>query len=221
MEKITLYGVPISPYVRKTRLALAFKGISYKHIPVIPLGDDQPVEFKENSPLGKIPLLRVGENNYIPDSSVICNWLERTGEGPALLPSDNFAVARAQWFEEYADSHMTAIIGGHLFAEVVLATLLFKREPIQADIDAAINEEIPAIFDYIESELTGDYLLGESVTLADIAVGSVFVSMQHCNHYCDKSRWPKTSAYISRLCESDLFAPIIEAEKQMLQAMKG
>lgn len=217
MDKITLFGVHISPYVRKVRLALAFKGIEYEHIPIIPFGTDQPAEFKENSPLGKIPLLKVGKS-YIPDSSIICAFLEREIPSPALLPLNSILITRAQWFEEYADTFMVSSIGGHLFAEKILAPLVFKRAPIQSDIDKALNEEIPKIFDYISSELKGEYLLGDQLSLADIAVCSVFTSMHHCEVYCDADKWPSVAAYIDRVTSLDFFKKIVAEEQLILKS---
>lgn len=218
MDSMTLYGIQFSPYVRKVRLALAHKDLAYEHIPVVPIGGSQPPEFKANSPLGKIPLLRVGDN-WLPDSSAICAWMDRAAPQPPLLPVDPIAAARGLWYEEYADSRMVAVIGGHLFVEVVLAKALMQREPIQADIDAAINVEIPQIFDYLESQLQANYLLGAEITLADYAVGSLFVTLLHCKYQCDAKRWPKVAAYIDRLVGSALFTPIIAEEKQVLASM--
>ncbi|MFT5575192.1 MAG: glutathione S-transferase [Bermanella sp.] len=217
---ITLYGAHISPFVRKVRAALAYKGLQYEHIFVVPKGDDQPPEFKANSPLGKIPLLRDGDH-YIPDSSVICAWLDRQHPEKPLLPTNNADAAKAMWFEEYADSAMTTAMGGHLFAEVVLSKLLFNREPLQADIDKAINEEIPVIFDYLESQIAGDYLLASGFSLGDIAVGSISVAMLHSGHHCDAVRWPKTAAYLTRLHEGEIFAPLIVEEKALLASFAG
>ncbi len=217
---ITLYGAHISPYVRKVRAALAYKGLEYEHIFVAPKMGDQPEEFKANSPLGKIPLLRDG-NNYIPDSSVICAWLDRQYPDKPLLPADNVDAVKSLWFEEYADSTMTTVMGGHLFAEVVMAKLLFKREPIQSDIDKAINEEIPAIFDYLETQIAGNYLLASGFSLGDIAVGSISVALVHSNYKCDAARWPKTAAYLMRLHEGEIFAPLIADEKALLASFGG
>ncbi len=218
MDELTLYGVLFSPYVRKVRLALAHKGLAYEHISVAPFGEGQPAEFKANSPLGKIPLLRVGDN-WLPDSSVMCAWMDRAVPQPPLLPADPIAAARALWFEEYADSRMVQVIGGHLFVEVVLAQPLFKRAPIQADIDAALNVEIPQIFDYLESQLQHNYLVGNDITLADYAVGGLFVMLLHSNYQCDAKRWPKVAAYRDRLVGNALFTPIIAEEKQLLASM--
>lgn len=217
---ITLYGAPISPFVRKVRAALAHKGLDYESVFVAPRSGNEPEEFKANSPLGKIPLLRAGEH-YISDSSVICQWLEREFPERPLLPADNLQAARALWFDEYADSVMTTAMGGHLFAEVVMAKLFFNREPIQADIDLALNTEIPAIFDYLEGEIAGDYLLPDGLSLADIAVGSISVALVHSDYQCDAGRWPKMAAYLQRLHGGPIFAPLIEDEKALLASFGG
>lgn len=218
MQNITLFGAHVSPYVRKTRLVLAFKSLSYQHIPVVPFGDQQPEEFKKHSPLGKIPLLKVADR-YIPDSTIICSYLDKLSPEPQLFPLDSFDLTRAQWFEEYADSVMVSCIGGHLFAEKVLARAVFKREPIQSDIDKALNEELPNIFAYLNSELNDDYLVGNTISMADIAVCAVFIAMHHCQVHCDAKQWPKLSAYIDRVMALDFFHKVVEEETMLLKAM--
>nr|WHW29692.1 putative glutathione S-transferase family protein [uncultured bacterium] len=214
---IKIYGAGISPYVRKVRMALAIRELDYELIPVIPGSDDQPKEFKANSPLGKIPLAYL-DDIYIPDSSVILAYLERARSENSLLSSDAKLAAKALWYEEYADSKMVSVIGGHLFAEMILAPAFFQRESNQEEIDLAKNEEIPAIFDYLENELSSDFLLGNSIGHADVCVGSPFVTMHHCGVQCDASRWPKTAAYIERVTGHSAFAKIIEEERDMLAA---
>lgn len=221
MPEITLYGAHISPYVRKVRAALAYKGVDYEHVFVVPLGDDQPEAFKANSPLRKIPLLCVDGQHYLSDSSVICAWIEREFPDKPLLPADNFEAAKALWFEEYADTVMTTAMGGHLFAEVVLAKLVFGRDPIQTDIDKAVKEELPAIFDYLEGEIAGDFLLPCGFSLADIAVGSISVAMLHSKYHCDAARWPRTAAYIDRLMQNEIFATLVTEEQQLLASFGG
>ncbi len=63
-----LHGSNISPYVRKVRVALAYKGIEYDDVQQIPFG--APPEFVAKSPLSKIPCWEEGEL-ILPDSSVI------------------------------------------------------------------------------------------------------------------------------------------------------
>ena len=60
MSKIKLYGIPFSPFVRKVKLVLDFKNLDYELVHVVPRMPDQDAEFVQNSPLGKIPMLKVG-----------------------------------------------------------------------------------------------------------------------------------------------------------------
>lgn len=217
MRNLTLFGASLSPYVRKTRLVLACKGLDYEQIQVIPFTPNKPEEFVKNSPLGKIPLLKV-DNHYISDSSVICAFLEKAEPKPALLPENLIDCARAQWFEEYADSHMTSVIGGHLFAEKILAPTLFKRPSNQEEIDLAITTELPIIFDYLSTQLQGEYLVANTLTLADIAVCAIFLSMKHSQVECSASKWPALAAYIERIHALPFFEKVILSEQKMMAA---
>ncbi len=54
----TLHGSNVSPFVRKVRVALAFKGLEYENVQQVPFG--APPEFVAKSPLSKIPLWEEG-----------------------------------------------------------------------------------------------------------------------------------------------------------------
>ncbi len=220
MSDLTLYGAHLSPYVRKVRLVLATKNLDYKHVIVVPFQKDQPAEFLEHSPLRKIPLLKAGAH-YIPDSSVICQYLEKAYPDTPLLPQDPADMARVLWFEEYADSHMTAAIAGHLFAEKILAGPIFNRAPNEEEISLAIDKEIPAIFDYLSKELRGDYLMGDTLTLADLAVGGLFIALHHCEVGCDRERWPAVADYIARLMAMPVFSKTLHEEQMMMKMLRA
>jgi glutathione S-transferase len=79
----TLYGVGLSPFVRKVRVVLSEKGIPYDHDPAMPANPDP--EYRKMSPLGKVPAFRDGDHAF-SDSSVICQYLERRHPEPALYP---------------------------------------------------------------------------------------------------------------------------------------
>ncbi len=79
-EKIILWGVKGSPYVQKVMIALAEKNITYEHQQILPKSllvlrnELVPQDFEQLSPLGKIPLLQIG-NWGIADSAVITAFL--------------------------------------------------------------------------------------------------------------------------------------------------
>ena len=107
-----LHGANSSPYVRKVRVALAYKGIEYDNTQQIPFG--APPEYVAKSPLSKIPCWEEGDL-ILPDSSVILSYLEHRYPEPPLLPAEPGTRARALWFEEYADSHMITTLFGAIF----------------------------------------------------------------------------------------------------------
>lgn len=144
---LKLIGAPISPFVRKVRVLLAEKGLSYEHDPMVPFGVSD--EYKRMHPLGKIPVLTDGDK-VIPDSTAICVYLEKTHAEPALYPSDAYELARAIWYEEFADSGF--IVGTIVpFQERVLGPLFLKREGDEAKVETALKETIPPYFDSLSA----------------------------------------------------------------------
>ncbi|MGB1581555.1 MAG: glutathione S-transferase family protein [Nevskiales bacterium] len=216
MSNAVLFGHPFSPYVRKTRLVLLYRGIDHEFKVVPPHADDP--DFKAASPLGKIPAFKDDQAAFA-DSSVIFHYTNKFYDGPSLLPEAPADFAQALWYEEYADTVMVPVVGGHLFAEVVLAERLFNRAPIQADIDKAINQELPAIYAFLETRLQGDWLVGDHFSLADLAVGCMLVVSHHCGQQIPDSA-PKLQAYVRRVFEQDCFKQVIAQDVQMLAAAK-
>jgi glutathione S-transferase len=205
----TVMGVNASPFVRKVRVALAEKGIAYDLEPVIPF--NVSAEFKKLSPLGKIPVYRDGAVT-LPDSSVICAYLERVKPQPALYPSDPYEYGRALWFEEYADGGLVQVVGPKIFFERIIAPLFFNRATDDQVVQKAITEDLPPMLDYLESQLTGEWLVGKTFTIADISIGSQFVNLAHARVGVDASRWPKLAKYVERVHARPSFKALIDEE---------
>jgi glutathione S-transferase len=206
----TVYGANPSPFVRKVRVFLAEKGIPYELEPVIPFVAGP--EFKQISPLGRIPAFRDGDRT-LADSSVICAYVERKHPTPPLYPSDPYEHARALWFEEYADGGLALVVGPKIFFQKAIAPLFFNRPTDEAMVKKAVEEELPPMFDYLEGEI-GDreFLVGRSLTIGDIGVGVQFVNLRHVKVALDAKRWPKLTAYVQRLHSRPSFAALIEEE---------
>ena len=101
---LIVYGGSVSPFVRKVRVMLTEKGVDYTLEQVNPFMP--PPEFLAISPLKRIPVLRDTdrpEPNTLPDSSIICDYIEHKYPKPALYPADPFERAKALWYEEYAE----------------------------------------------------------------------------------------------------------------------
>ena len=78
-QKPRVYGGTVSPYVRKVRVALAYKGVEFEDVEQTPFG--ATAEFRELSPLSKIPVWQEGDF-VLPDSSVILSYIEQRYPAP-------------------------------------------------------------------------------------------------------------------------------------------
>jgi glutathione S-transferase len=101
----TLVSFDLCPYVQRAAIALNEKGVSFKRIDVDLA--DKPGWFKKISPLGKVPLLKVGEE-VLFESTVIVEYLEETQPNP-LHPADPLARARHRAWMEFGSSILADI----------------------------------------------------------------------------------------------------------------
>lgn len=206
-----IYGSSISPFVRKTLAAAAEKGLAVENKVSAP-GNPDP-DFIACSPFRKIPALRDGDFT-VCDSSAIVHYMEAVQPQPALIPAEAKARARVIWFEEFAD---TIVVGaaGPIFFNRVVAPRFMGKPGDEAAADKAEKEALPPVMDYLEGVVPapGGFLVGDSVTLADIAVASPFVNLRHLK--LDLSRWPKTLAYVDSILSRPSFAPLIETENRI------
>ncbi|HEY8593102.1 MAG TPA: glutathione S-transferase family protein [Sphingomicrobium sp.] len=209
-----LYGSSLSPFVRKVLAFAAEKGIELE---LQAGGIPRPTaEFLEASPFGKMPALR-DEDFALADSSAIIHYLEAKQPEPALIPSDPQMRGKTIWFEEFADTILFAC-GAKIFFNLVVAPRFLGRP---GDPEVARNAELndlPPVLDYLERVVPdGDgYLVGDQLTLADIAVSSPFANFRHTGTRVDPDRYPRTVAYVDRILARPSFAPWIERETEIL-----
>lgn len=188
-----IFGSSLSPFVRKVLAFINEKGLSAEHLP-IGIRDATP-EFLAASPVRKIPALVDGDVR-LADSSAICHYLERKHPTPALFPSGAEDFGRTVWFDEFADTVLVAA-AGKVFFNLVVRPNVLKQEPDMAVVEKALSEELPPLFDYLEGQVNGPYLVGGGLTLADLAVASPFVNLKIARHPLDAGRWPKLATYVN------------------------
>lgn len=210
-----LYGSSMSPYVRKVIAFAGEKGIDLEVRPT-GIGDPNP-EFRKASPFGKMPAL-VDCDYCLSDSSAIVHYLEAVRPEPEMIPGDARLRGQCIWYEEFADTILTGC-GVKMFFNRIVAPLFLKRAGDLEAADLAERDELPKVFDYIESvapEGEG-YLVGDRLTLADIAVAGPFANLRHVKVEVDAKRWPRTAAYTDRILARPSFAPWVARETAYLE----
>jgi glutathione S-transferase len=77
-----------------------------------------------------------------------------------------------------------------------------------AAVDKALADELPPLFDYLEGQIAGRFLIGSTLSLADIAVAAPFVNLALAERPLDAKRWPKLGRYVAALVARPSFAGI-------------
>jgi glutathione S-transferase len=157
MEKLTLISHHLCPYVQRAAIALAEKGVAYERV-TVDLAN-KPDWFKALSPLGKTPVLKVGET-AIFESAVILEYLEETQPNP-LHPAD--PLRRAE--------HRSLIEFGSAILNDIWA---FYSAPDAAAF-AAKRRQLTERFAWLERRLRADpWFDGAAFSLVDAAFAPVF-----------------------------------------------
>lgn len=204
-----VYGTGYSPYVRKVLVSLAEKGVAYEHRPVMFHAPDQ--DFQAASPLGKIPAID-DDGFRLADSSAILWYIERKHPSPALAPVDPKALGRAVWFDKFGD---TELFGKLIvpFVERVLKPNMMKQPTDEGAVTKALEKDLPPIFDYLEKQISGPYLVGDAFSIADISIATGFYNFQLAKAQIDADRWPKLAAYVAATLARPSFKAAMDAKK--------
>jgi glutathione S-transferase len=157
MPKLTLISHDLCPYVQRAVIVLTEKGVAFDRIYVDLAA--KPEWFKAMSPLGKVPLLKVGDD-VIFESAVILEYLEETEPQP-LYPRDALARAKHRAMVEFGSAMLSDIWG-------------MEIAPMRAALDAkvaALREK----FVRLEAMLgDGPWFAGDTFGIVDAVFAPVF-----------------------------------------------
>ncbi len=215
-----LYGLSISPFVRKVAVTLQLKNLAFESVSVTP-GDLEHPEFRTLSPLHKVPAFSDGDIG-LADSSVICEYLEDQYPEVATYPTTPILKAHARWLEEYADTKLVEICGSGLFFQRIVKPAFMGEAGDEALVHETLSVKMPEALNYLEArinELTAAsssaYLFGD-LSVADIAIASPFLNARYAGFQVDASQWPATAHYLDAIWQHPAFAEQIEQEQPVI-----
>ena len=216
---IKVYGVSLSPFVRKVLLTLELKEIEYEQVPTFP-GDTSP-EFSAISPLNKIPVLD-HDGFTVADSSIICRYIEDVLGGTSIYPENPQDRARACFLEEYADTRLMECLVGGLFFERFIKPNLQNEPTDEERVKDIIDNQLPPLLTYLEN-ITPDAgpLVGDAPSIADISVLSAFASGRWGDYELDAAQYPKLGAYLERAFANPVLVARQEDEAAFVKSMSG
>lgn len=155
--KLHLMSHALCPYVQRAAISLAEKGVPFDRT-TIDLAN-KPDWFLAISPLGKTPVLTVGEQPIF-ESAAILEYLEDTQPKP-LHPADPVTRAQHRGWIEFGSAILNDIAG--FYSARDRAAFEKKAADLAAKF-ARINEQLGS----------GPYFAGQSFTLVDAVFGPIF-----------------------------------------------
>ena len=154
---LKLVSHKLCPYVQRAVIALTERGVPFERID-IDLAD-KPDWFLKLSPLGKTPVLLVGES-AIFESAVILEYLEETKAKP-LHPADPLRRAEHRGWIEYGSAVLNDIAG-------------LYSAPDEASFKAKISQ-LEARFARLEARVVAaPWFDGDGFSLVDAVFAPVF-----------------------------------------------
>jgi len=187
MADLTLVSYDLCPYVQRAAIALAEKGIDFRRVDVDL--SNKPEWFRAISPLGKVPLLRVGDD-VLFESAAIVEYIEDTAPNP-LHPHDPIARAkRRAWME---------------FGSTILADIWLLETTPDQEAFAARRDMLADKFKQLEGVLaSGPYFAGAQFSLVDAVFAPVFRYFETFERFVDLGLFetvPKVAAWRAALAK--------------------
>ncbi|MFC2253710.1 glutathione S-transferase family protein [Labrys portucalensis] len=161
--RLTLVSHHLCPYVQRAVIALMEKGAPFQRR-VIDLAA-KPDWFTALSPLGKVPLLLVepagAPQAVLFESSVICEFVEESVEGPKLHPDDPLERARHRGWMEFGSSILADLWG----LETATDAVGYERARVR------IADKFARVEDVLGN---GPYFAGDAFSLVDAVFAPIF-----------------------------------------------
>jgi glutathione S-transferase len=200
---ITIYGAILSPFVRKVLALAAEKGVD---VTLTPGGMGQGGEaFAEASAFGKMPAMRHagvkpdGGDYCLSDSTAICHYLDAAFPEAPMISADPQARGDVVWLDEFSDT-ILGVTGGKMFFNRVVLPRFMKRDGDLTMADAAERDELPRILGWLEARVAGrEFLVGDTLTLADIAVAVPFANVAGAGYVLDPTTYPELCRWLSAI----------------------
>ena len=157
-----IYGDSISGNCLKVKWTADLVGLSYDWIETDVLtGETRTPAFLALNPAGQVPLVILADGRPLAQSNAIILHL---AEGSPLIPADSYERAKMfEWlfWEQYSHEPYVA---------VARFQVKYLGKPV-ASLDAKLVERGLAALQRLEDALAdGDFLVGDSVSLADVAL---------------------------------------------------
>jgi len=148
----------LSPFCRKVRMAMEYKGLAFEVISA-----DNVAEQPAFNPRAEVPILVDGEI-IVCNSPDILAYLDRKFPERPLFPAEARAFAEVREWERYADTHLDAIV-------TVIGNWAFAELPSMPEgLMNAAKRDIASVYDRLQVRLATRNYVCDEISAADFAL---------------------------------------------------
>lgn len=208
-----LHTGDLSPYAAKVRMQIYAKGITDIEFDLDP--SFREGRFSEISPLGRIPALDIGGGDVIPESQVICEYLEEVYPEPTLLGTGVRERAEVRTISRIADIYLL----NNIFMALPQINRKTRNEAIRDMLMAQVTRGMGALEAHIGD---GAFASGDSLTIADC---TLVPALWMCQNTVPNLDVPnpidgneKVAAYWQKIQTNDIAAKVIAEINRGLKA---
>jgi glutathione S-transferase len=205
---ITLYDNAFSPFARKVRMVLDYKGLEYSTIDGLH-ATGQPA-LEEVNPRREVPVLMDGDVTVV-NSAHIVQYLEEAYPEKRVLPADLARRVRARHWERISDSLVDAIL-----LSVSLWSWARREDTAPNGMSEKAREDLGSVYTALERELAQSSrgFVCDELSIADIALFPHLRSARSFGAPIDPATHPRLGAWLQRMSEQ----PVAQADMQRLKA---
>lgn len=165
-----LYHLPLSPFGRKVRLVLAEKRLPFELV-VEKVWERRP-EYLDMNPACTVPTLQEGNGLVIPDSGVICEYLDEAYPDTPLMGHSFADRVEVRRIVAWMDGKFAHEVTANLLGEKFMKRLLGRGNPDAGALRAGYTN-LRHHMEYIGwLAETRTWLAGHTLSVADFAVAA-------------------------------------------------
>ena len=190
-----LYSFRRCPYAMRARMALLYSGISVELREVVLR--DKPAGMLKISKTATVPVLELPENNIIDESWDIMLWALRKNDPESWLGKNESLLSEAEMLVEMNDYSFKMDLDHYKYAD------RYPQYPMQH-----YRSQGEEFLQDLETILkTSRYLLGEKVTVADIAILPFIRQFAFVDkEWFDEAPYEKLQLWLQEFLNDRLFA---------------
>lgn len=214
-----LHQTFLSPFPTRVRLVLYAKGLDIPFVEPSGIHDGTAKgDYMKINPLGRVPTLELDDGRTLPESEVICEYLEDAYPEPSLRPKDPWERAQMRLISRLCDFYLVMAM-----VPLFNASAMPRKKWDIARLDHALAE-VKKSLDYLEHYIgTDGYAVGSSLTQADGALApQLMLAFEWAPRLFDRpspeSALPKLSAYWKAIKNDPIAGRVIQETYDAISA---